>query len=39
MDLLVLLMDLSIVGLNYFEEEIIVDVRDEFFGIVSKGDN
>ncbi|KAM6201249.1 stonin-2 isoform 2-T2 [Rhynchocyon petersi] len=32
-------MDLSTVGLNYLEEEITVDVRDEFSGIVSKGDN
>ncbi|XP_064148905.1 stonin-2 isoform X4 [Loxodonta africana] len=39
MDLPVLSMDLSTVGLNYLEEEITVDVRDEFSGIVSKGDN
>ncbi|ELW49886.1 Stonin-2 [Tupaia chinensis] len=39
MDLPVLSMDLSTVGLNYIEEEITVDVRDEFSGIVSKGDN
>ncbi|XP_032338352.1 stonin-2 isoform X2 [Camelus ferus] len=32
-------MDLSTVGLNYLEEEITVDVRDEFSGLVSKGDN
>ncbi|XP_031213265.1 stonin-2 isoform X2 [Mastomys coucha] len=39
MDLPVLSMDLSTVGLNYLEEEITVDVRDEFTGTVSKGDN
>ncbi|XP_042548532.1 stonin-2 [Dipodomys spectabilis] len=39
MDLPVLSMDLSTVGLNYLEEEITVDVRDEFTGIVSKGEN
>ncbi|XP_026922143.1 stonin-2 isoform X1 [Acinonyx jubatus] len=39
MNLPVLSMDLSTVGLNYLEEEITVDVRDEFSGIVSKGDN
>ncbi|XP_006987333.2 stonin-2 isoform X1 [Peromyscus maniculatus bairdii] len=39
MDLPVLSMDLSTVGLNYLEEEITVDVRDEFSGAVSKGDN
>nr|XP_027787466.1 stonin-2 isoform X3 [Marmota flaviventris] len=39
MDLPVLSMDLSTVGLNYLEEEITVDVKDEFSGIVSKGDN
>ncbi|XP_051052107.1 stonin-2 [Phodopus roborovskii] len=39
MDLPVLSMDLSTVGLNYLEEEITVDVRDEFSGTVSKGDN
>lgn len=39
MDLPVLSMDLSTVGLNYLEEEITVDVRDEFSAIVSKGDN
>ncbi|XP_049755731.1 stonin-2 isoform X4 [Elephas maximus indicus] len=39
MDLPVSSMDLSTVGLNYLEEEITVDVRDEFSGIVSKGDN
>uniref|UniRef100_A0A8D0X2Y7 Stonin-2 n=1 Tax=Sus scrofa TaxID=9823 RepID=A0A8D0X2Y7_PIG len=39
MDLPVLSMDLSTVGLNYLEEEITVDVRDEFSGLVSKGDN
>ncbi|PNJ65049.1 LOW QUALITY PROTEIN: STON2 isoform 4 [Pongo abelii] len=39
MDLPVLSMDLSTVGLNYLEEEITVDVRDEFSGIVSKGGN
>nr|XP_036873910.1 stonin-2 isoform X2 [Manis javanica] len=39
MDLPVLSRDLSTVGLNYLEEEITVDVRDEFSGIVSKGDN
>ncbi|XP_074248989.1 stonin-2 isoform X7 [Saimiri boliviensis] len=38
MNLPVLSMDLSTVGLNYLEEEITVDVRDEFSGIVSKGD-
>ncbi|XP_037010692.2 stonin-2 isoform X2 [Artibeus jamaicensis] len=38
MDLPVLSMDLSTVGLNYLEEEITVDVRDEFSGLVSKGD-
>ncbi|XP_025944671.1 stonin-2 [Apteryx rowi] len=31
--------DLSTVGLNYQEEEITVDVRDEFHGILAKGDN
>ncbi|NXD89910.1 STON2 protein, partial [Chaetorhynchus papuensis] len=30
--------DLSTVGLNYQEEEITVDVRDEFHGILGKGD-
>ncbi|XP_057587426.1 stonin-2 isoform X6 [Hippopotamus amphibius kiboko] len=39
MDLPVLSMDLSTVGLSYLEEEITVDVRDEFSGLVSKGDN
>lgn len=39
MDLPVLSMDLSTVGLNYLEEEITVDVRDKFSGTVSKGDN
>uniref|UniRef100_A0A8C0CX01 Stonin-2 n=1 Tax=Balaenoptera musculus TaxID=9771 RepID=A0A8C0CX01_BALMU len=39
MDLPVLSMDLCTVGLNYLEEEIVVDVRDEFSGLVSKGDN
>ncbi|XP_045057118.2 stonin-2 isoform X3 [Desmodus rotundus] len=39
MDLPVLSMDLSTVGLNYLEEEITVDVRDEFSGLVSKGDS
>ncbi|XP_015992999.2 stonin-2 isoform X3 [Rousettus aegyptiacus] len=39
MELPVLSMDLSTVGLNYLEEEITVDVRDEFSGVVSKGDN
>ncbi|KAM7158394.1 stonin-2 isoform 1-T3 [Molossus nigricans] len=39
MDLPVLSMDLSTVGLNYLEEEITVDVRDEFSALVSKGDN
>ncbi|KAM5243795.1 stonin-2 isoform 3-T3 [Hipposideros larvatus] len=39
MDLPVLSMDLSTVGLNYLEEEITVDVRDEFSGVVSRGDN
>ncbi|XP_045143880.1 stonin-2 [Echinops telfairi] len=39
MDLPVSSMDLSTVGLNYLEEEITVDVRDEFSGLVSKGDN
>uniref|UniRef100_A0A7M4EEB2 Stonin-2 n=1 Tax=Crocodylus porosus TaxID=8502 RepID=A0A7M4EEB2_CROPO len=32
-------MDLSMVGLNYQEEEITVDVKDEFHGILAKGDN
>ncbi|XP_072479024.1 stonin-2 isoform X2 [Notamacropus eugenii] len=32
-------MDLSTVGLNYLEEEITVDVKDEFSGVLSKGDN
>lgn len=31
--------DLSTVGLNYQEEEITVDVKDEFYGILAKGDN
>lgn len=31
--------DLSTVGLNYQEEEITVDVRDEFYGTLAKGDN
>ncbi|KYO19751.1 stonin-2 isoform X1 [Alligator mississippiensis] len=31
--------DLSMVGLNYQEEEITVDVKDEFHGILAKGDN
>ncbi|XP_020633437.3 stonin-2 isoform X1 [Pogona vitticeps] len=31
--------DLSMVGLNYQEEEITVDVKDEFYGILAKGDN
>ncbi|XP_045663665.1 stonin-2 isoform X2 [Ursus americanus] len=39
MNLPVLSMELSTVGLNYLEEEITVDVKDEFSGIVSKGDN
>lgn len=39
MDLPVVSMDLSTVGLNYLEEEITVDVRDEFSGIVSRGDS
>lgn len=39
MDLPVLSMELTTVGLNYLEEEITVDVRDEFSGVVSKGDN
>ncbi|XP_051682148.2 stonin-2 isoform X1 [Oryctolagus cuniculus] len=39
MELPVLSMELSTVGLNYLEEEITVDVRDEFSGVVSKGDN
>ncbi|NXN98599.1 STON2 protein, partial [Rhinopomastus cyanomelas] len=30
--------DMSTVGLNYQEEEITVDVRDEFHGILAKGD-
>ncbi|KFQ53830.1 Stonin-2, partial [Pelecanus crispus] len=30
--------DLSTVGLNYQEEEITVDVKDEFHGILAKGD-
>ncbi|NWV32134.1 STON2 protein, partial [Grantiella picta] len=33
------LTDLSTVGLNYQEEEITVDVRDEFHGILAKGDS
>uniref|UniRef100_H0WRL9 Stonin-2 n=1 Tax=Otolemur garnettii TaxID=30611 RepID=H0WRL9_OTOGA len=39
MNLPVLSMDLSTVGLSYLEEEITVDVRDEFSGVVRKGDN
>ncbi|XP_006884693.1 PREDICTED: stonin-2-like [Elephantulus edwardii] len=39
MDLPVSSTDLSTVGLNYLEEEITVDVRDEFSGLVSKGEN
>lgn len=39
MDLPVLSMDLSTVGLNYLEEEITVDVRDEFSGTVRRGDH
>ncbi|XP_048341018.1 stonin-2 isoform X2 [Sphaerodactylus townsendi] len=31
--------DLSTVGLNYQEEEVTVDVKDEFYGILAKGDN
>ncbi|XP_053143648.1 stonin-2 isoform X2 [Hemicordylus capensis] len=31
--------DLSTVGLNYQEEEITVDVKDEFYGTLAKGDN
>ncbi|KAM4778037.1 stonin-2 isoform 1-T1 [Cyanocitta cristata] len=31
--------DLSTVGLNYQEEEITVDVRDEFHGVLGKGDS
>uniref|UniRef100_A0A8D0GTL7 Stonin-2 n=1 Tax=Sphenodon punctatus TaxID=8508 RepID=A0A8D0GTL7_SPHPU len=31
--------DLSTVGLNYQEEEITVDVKDEFHGVLAKGDN
>ncbi|NWR71256.1 STON2 protein, partial [Centropus unirufus] len=31
--------DLSTVGLNYQEEEITIDVRDEFHGILAKGDS
>ncbi|NXJ24994.1 STON2 protein, partial [Dicrurus megarhynchus] len=31
--------DLSTVGLNYQEQEITVDVRDEFHGILGKGDS
>ncbi|KAG8126388.1 hypothetical protein E2320_021508 [Naja naja] len=31
--------DLSTVGLNYQEQEITVDVKDEFYGILAKGDN
>nr|XP_009936622.1 PREDICTED: stonin-2 [Opisthocomus hoazin] len=31
--------DLSTVGLNYQEEEITVDVRDEFHGVLAKGDS
>ncbi|XP_078516123.1 stonin-2 [Lissotriton helveticus] len=32
-------LDLSTVGLNYIEEEITVDVKDEFHGILAKKDN
>lgn len=39
MELPVLSTELSTVGLNYLEEEMTVDVRDEFSGLVSKGDN
>ncbi|XP_062974003.1 stonin-2 isoform X2 [Elgaria multicarinata webbii] len=39
MDLPASLTDLSTVGLNYQEEEITVDVKDEFYGILAKGDN
>ncbi|XP_044520921.1 stonin-2 [Gracilinanus agilis] len=39
MNLPVSFMDLSTVGLNYLEEEITVDVKDEFSGILRKGDN
>ncbi|XP_037359651.1 stonin-2 [Talpa occidentalis] len=39
MNLPVLSMDLTTVGLNYIEEELTVDVKDEFSGIVSKGEN
>ena len=39
MELPVLSMELSTVGLNYLEEEMTVDVQDEFSGLVSKGDN
>ncbi|XP_030308456.1 stonin-2 isoform X2 [Calypte anna] len=31
--------DLSTVGLNYQEEEITVDVKDEFHGVLAKGDS
>ncbi|XP_029453567.1 stonin-2 [Rhinatrema bivittatum] len=31
--------DLSTVGLNYTKEEITVDLRDEFHGILARGDN
>ncbi|XP_066463700.1 stonin-2 isoform X2 [Eleutherodactylus coqui] len=33
------IVDLSTIHQNYIEEEITVDVRDEFRGILSKGDN
>ena len=39
MELPVLSTELSTVGLNYLEEEMTVDVQDEFSGLVSKGDN
>ncbi|XP_001366942.2 stonin-2 isoform X1 [Monodelphis domestica] len=39
MNLPVTFMDLSTVGLNYLEEEITVDVKDEFSGVLRKGDN
>uniref|UniRef100_A0A8D2LP43 Stonin 2 n=1 Tax=Varanus komodoensis TaxID=61221 RepID=A0A8D2LP43_VARKO len=39
MDLPASLTDLSTVGLNYQEEEITVDVKDEFYGTLAKGDN
>ncbi|XP_028927569.1 stonin-2 isoform X1 [Ornithorhynchus anatinus] len=39
MELPVSSLDLCTVGLNYLEEEITVDVKDEFTGVLSQGDN